>query len=126
LVAGLVWGIVSASPAHSQNGDEVATVYQQAVQLYQAGKYIEAVPFSERYVKLTQERVGPDHADYATALHGLGTVYHLSGRNGEAEAAIAQSLAIREKLMSRDRAAREVEEKAKRPTRKRRLGPKSR
>jgi CHAT domain-containing protein len=98
LVAGLVWGIVSASPARSQNGDELATVFQQSVQLYQAGKYIEAVPFSERYVKLTQERVGPDHADYATALHGLGTVYHLSGRNGDAETVVAQSLAIREKL----------------------------
>jgi hypothetical protein len=76
LVAGLVWGIVSSSPAHSQNSDEVATVHQQAVQLYQAGKYIEAVPFSERYVKLTQERVGSDHADQCYCPSRIG--YRLS------------------------------------------------
>ena len=98
VVAGLVWGIVSTSPAHSQNGDEAATVYQQADQLYQAGKYVEAIPLAERYVKLTHARVGSDHADYATALHALGTVYKLTGRTNEAEAVTKRSLAIRERL----------------------------
>lgn len=97
-MVGLACGIVSANPAHSQNGDEVATVHQQAVQLYQAGKFAGAVPVLERYVKLTQERVGSDHADYTTALHVLGRVYYLTKRFETAATVIRQSVAVREKL----------------------------
>jgi len=40
----------------------------QVVELYNAGKYAEALPLAERYVAAMSARHGPEHAEYATAL----------------------------------------------------------
>lgn len=98
ILSGAILLVLAALPARAQPGDDLAALYQQAVQLFQSGKFAEAVPVSEQYAKLTQERMGSDHGDYARALHGLATVYKLTGRTSEAEEVSKQSLAIRERL----------------------------
>ena len=47
---------------------ELQAIYQRGLQLYQAGKYADAVPIAEEYVGVAAARYGEQHQIYATAL----------------------------------------------------------
>ena len=75
---------------------------KQVTQLYQAGKYTEAVPLAERYVGLARQRYGEEHAGFATAIAWLGILYDAQGHYAEAEPLYKRALAIREKAQGSD------------------------
>jgi len=68
----LIWRACPAGPLDACSGaraaPELQAIYQRGLQLYQAGKYADAVPIAEEYVGVAAARYGEQHQIYATAL----------------------------------------------------------
>ena len=75
----------------------LVTLRKQVRQLYQAGKYIDAIPVAERYVVLARQRYGEEQTGFATAITWLGLLNRSQGRYAEAEPLMRRALAIYEK-----------------------------
>ncbi len=56
------------SPATETDSDKLN---QQVNQLYQAGKYSQAVPIAAKLLELREKVLGPEHPDTATRLNHL-------------------------------------------------------
>jgi len=63
------------------------------------GLYNEAIPYCQQCIKLTEQRLGADHPDFANSLNNLGLLYHDQGCYSEAEPLYLRSLAILEKQL---------------------------
>jgi tetratricopeptide (TPR) repeat protein len=93
---------VAAQPIGRSGADEPAGLLSQVNQLYQAGKYAEAIPIAERYVQTVEARHGKEGAEYALALTNLGELFRVTNRLAEAEPLIRRSLTINEKNLGPD------------------------
>ena len=62
------------APALAQVNDLTA-LNRQIGELYQIGKYDEAIPLAQHLVELTRTRLGDEHPTYANALGILGDLY---------------------------------------------------
>jgi tetratricopeptide (TPR) repeat protein/CHAT domain-containing protein len=93
---------IGSFAAETQRSNELATLYQQVVQLYQAGKYAEATDIAKRALALAEHQFGPDHPTVGTALNNLAELYHAQGRYAEAEPLMKRALAIAEKTLGPD------------------------
>jgi CHAT domain-containing protein/tetratricopeptide (TPR) repeat protein len=93
---------VASSTARAQQSDDLNTLNQQVVALYQAGKYAEATDIAQRALALAERRFGPDHARVAAALNNLAALYDDQGRYAEAEPLYKRALAITEKALGPD------------------------
>jgi WD40 repeat protein/tetratricopeptide (TPR) repeat protein len=78
---------------------ELETIYKRGLQLYQAGKYSEAVPIAEEYVSVAAAKYGEQHQLYATGLGYLGVLYEALNRPSEAEHLFKRALSIKEKAL---------------------------
>jgi CHAT domain-containing protein/endonuclease YncB( thermonuclease family) len=72
---------------------------QQVIQLYQAGRYAEAVPLAQKVLAIREKALGPEHPDVAQALNNLAMLYQAQGDYGRAAPLYQRSLAIREKAL---------------------------
>jgi CHAT domain-containing protein/Tfp pilus assembly protein PilF len=72
---------------------------QEAVKLYQAGRYAEAVPLAERSLAIREKALGPEHPTVATSLSNLATMYRAKGDFGRALPLYQRALAINEKAL---------------------------
>src|SRR6266705_554827 len=97
VLASLATGV----PSRAQQ-DEAAALNQNVVDLYNAGKYAEAVPLAQRALAIREKALGPDHPDVASLLNNLAELYRAQGRYADAEALFKRSLAIREKALGPD------------------------
>ncbi|MEM6436594.1 MAG: CHAT domain-containing tetratricopeptide repeat protein [Cyanobacteria bacterium P01_D01_bin.115] len=68
---------------------------QQAIQLYQQGRYSEAEPLFQAALAISREQLGDRHPNVATSLNNLALLYTTQGRYDEAEVLYQDSLAIR-------------------------------
>ncbi|NEO63651.1 MAG: tetratricopeptide repeat protein [Moorea sp. SIO4G2] len=59
---------------------EASQLTQQAIKLYQQGKYSEAIPLAERALEIRQEILGEEHPDVAISLNNLAGFYESQGR----------------------------------------------
>ena len=59
---------------------ELEAIYKRGLQLYQAGKYAEAVPIAEEYIGVAPAKFGEQHPHYATGLGYLGILYQALNR----------------------------------------------
>ena len=75
---------------------------QQTMQVYNQGRYSEAIPLAQRALAIREKTLGPDHLDVAASLDNLANVYQAQGRYAEAEPLHKRSLAIREKTLGPD------------------------
>ena len=73
----LIVGFLLAEPhaAFAQSLDEATALNQQATQLYNQGRYSEAIPLAERALAIREKTRGPDHPDVAASLNNLGALY---------------------------------------------------
>ena len=78
---------------------EPATLLSQVNQLYEAGKYAEAIPVAERYIKIIQAHHNTESPEYAVALNNLGELLRVTNRFAEAEPLMRRALAIDEKIL---------------------------
>jgi len=74
----------------------------QVIQLYEQGKYAEAVPLAQESLQLAEATFGPKHPNVATSLDNLATLYQKQGRYSEAEPLCKRALAIREEVLGLD------------------------
>src|SRR5882672_412850 len=58
---------------------------EQVTQLYEAGRYAQAIPLAQMSLQLKEEVLGPRHPDVATSLNNLATLYHTMGSYEKAE-----------------------------------------
>jgi tetratricopeptide (TPR) repeat protein len=72
---------------------------QEAIELYQQGKYDRAVIVAEKALEVAEANVGPNHPDVATSLNNLAALYYTQGDYAKAEPLYKRSLAIREKAL---------------------------
>jgi CHAT domain-containing protein/tetratricopeptide (TPR) repeat protein len=82
-----------------QSSDQDA---KAAEELYQAGKYSEAIPLAQRALAIREKSLGRDHPDVAYSLNYLAVLYGNQGRYADAEPLYKRSLAIWEKSLGRD------------------------
>src|SRR2546430_7128501 len=99
---GVALFVMLASSSSAQTGakpDDLSSLVGQARQLYEAGKYAEAVPLAQRVVELAEKQFGPEHPNVATSLNYLAELYREQGSYAEAEPLHKRALAIREKTL---------------------------
>ena len=96
----------AATPAAGQADalKEADSLSHQVVQLYQAGKFDEALPLAERALKLREEAGGREHPSVADALRNLGSIYHSRGKLDKARQLYKRALSIYDKNPATDRA----------------------
>jgi tetratricopeptide (TPR) repeat protein/CHAT domain-containing protein len=82
--------------------DDLDSLNQQVVELYQAGKYAEATPIADRVLALAERRFGPDHPQVGTRLNDLALLYRAQGRYADAEPLYKRVLGMVEKAFGRD------------------------
>jgi tetratricopeptide (TPR) repeat protein len=73
---------------------EAERLTQQVIQLYQQGKYNEAILLAEQALAISKQQLGDNHPDTAASLHNLAGLYQSQGRYSEAEPLYKQALAI--------------------------------
>ncbi len=66
--------------------------------LMAAGKYAEAQPLAEKILAAREQALGPEHAEVASTLTQLATIYRNRADFGKAESTNQRALAIAEKL----------------------------
>ncbi|EDX78103.1 Tetratricopeptide repeat family [Coleofasciculus chthonoplastes PCC 7420] len=81
---------------------EANRLKQQVEQLYNQGKYNEAIPLAERMLRLYQSVYGEDHLDITYSLNYLGILYRNQGRYTEAEPLYRQALEMKKRLLGEE------------------------
>jgi tetratricopeptide (TPR) repeat protein len=88
------------STQQSAELQEAERLNQQVLQLYQQGKYNEAIPLAEKALAIREKLLGKEHPDVAQSLNNLAELYRVQGNYSKAEPLYVRSLAIREKVLS--------------------------
>ena len=94
LGATILLAVFGTTPVRAQTVDELKALNQRVVELYQAGKYAEAIPLAERYAEGMKTRYGQDATEYATALNNLAQLLQDTNRLSEAEPLMRRALVI--------------------------------
>jgi CHAT domain-containing protein/Tfp pilus assembly protein PilF len=104
LVSELAKGQINP-PALTTQSDELAEaerLAQQAEQLYNQGKYQEAIRLLERVLSIRRKVLGEQHLDVAVSLNDLATLYYNQGLYKEAEPIFQQALELRKHLLGEE------------------------
>jgi CHAT domain-containing protein len=108
LKAGLAAGFVAtllfgnASIAVAQPRDEARELNKKVIELYNAGRYADAIPIAQRALALLEKALGRNHPDVAASPNNLAELYRSQGRYADAEPLYQRALAIKEKALGRD------------------------
>ena len=90
------------APESSPQLAEAEDLLQQAIELYEAGQYAEAIPLAEQVLAIVEAQLGSNHPDTAGSLSWLAALHHAIGRYVEAEPLHEQALAILETQLGPD------------------------
>ncbi|MBU1558141.1 tetratricopeptide repeat protein, partial [Patescibacteria group bacterium] len=81
---------------------EAEQLNEKVVELYQEGKYDEAIHLAKKALELLEKALGPDHPDVAISLNNLAALYRSKADYTRAEPLYVRALAIREKALGPD------------------------
>jgi tetratricopeptide (TPR) repeat protein/CHAT domain-containing protein len=101
VVSCLIFFLTSWLPAFAQEA-RLNELNAQVVELYQQGKYAEAIQVADEAVRVARTTFGRDDPNLATALNNLGELYNAQGRYREAEPLLKQALVIRKQKLKPD------------------------
>jgi CHAT domain-containing protein/Flp pilus assembly protein TadD len=92
--------LVAGQTTRDSQLDEAEALNEQAIQLYNAGRYAEAEPLYERVIdiEIQEQKLGKDDPAVATRLYDLAVIYDSTGCYAGAEALYKRALEIQEKL----------------------------
>ncbi len=90
-------GACAGLPVESDELRETEELNRQVVQLYNQGRYADAIPLAERALAIREKALGPEHPDVATSLSSLAELYRATGAYAKAELLHTRALAIDEK-----------------------------
>src|SRR6266436_313591 len=74
----------------------------QVAQLYQQGKFAEAIPPAQELLQVAEAAFGPEHPNVAESLNNLAELNRRQGRYADAEPLYKRALAIYEKALGPD------------------------
>ena len=97
LLLALGFFFAKAPRAFAQN--DLGALDQRIVQLYQQGKYQEAIPLAERCLAIRKRTLRPDDPDTAASLNNLADLYVKTGDHAKAEPLYRQALQIWTKVL---------------------------
>jgi len=75
---------------------EADRLNQQVIQLYQQGRYADAIPLAQRALEIRERILGANHPNVSTSLNNLAELYRGQGNYAEAEPLYQRSLSIYE------------------------------
>jgi CHAT domain-containing protein/Flp pilus assembly protein TadD len=78
---------------------EAERLNQQVGELYQQGKYNEAIPLAEKALVIRKKVSGENHLNTAESLNNLAALYYSQGRYAEAEPLYKEALNIKKKQL---------------------------
>ncbi|WP_413166242.1 tetratricopeptide repeat protein [Capilliphycus salinus ALCB114379] len=94
------WIYLPSQPIQqSDELEEAKQLHQQVIQLYEQGKYNEAIPLAERVLEIRETILGENHLDVASSMAWLAFLYSSQGRYSEAEPLYKQALEMLQKLL---------------------------
>ena len=104
LLASFIWFlllvlVVVPSRALAQSAAEARRLNEEALALYEAGKFSQAEPLFRRSLAIREKVLGPEHQNVATSLNNLAELYRDQGKYVEAEPLYRRSRAIWEKVL---------------------------
>jgi tetratricopeptide (TPR) repeat protein len=85
--------------AKTKDASKADSLSWQVVDLYQAGKYQEAIPIARQALAIREKTLGPEHPETAQGLNNLARLYEAIGDQAKAEPLYRRTLAIREKAL---------------------------
>ncbi len=91
--------VVSCSVLGACVAVDLVRLDSRVAQLYQEGRFSEAIPLAIRQLERSEEVFGPDHLQVAASLNNLAALYLATGEYARALPLIERSLAIREKAL---------------------------
>jgi tetratricopeptide (TPR) repeat protein len=94
--------LLALHAAHARDRDDVAALNERIEQLYNKGRYSEAIPIAQRALAIREKALGPNHPLLSTTLNNLALLYDALGRYADAEPLYKRSLAISEKTLGSD------------------------
>ena len=83
---------------------KLSSLHKQVVELYQAGKFNEAIPIAQELLKFAEKAFGPDHAGTATFVNFLAELYFETHDYAKAELLYQRALKTDEKALGPDHA----------------------
>jgi CHAT domain-containing protein/tetratricopeptide (TPR) repeat protein len=89
-------------PSEQEMQEEIGQLNEQAVGLYHAGRYSEALALAGRVCDLARQLWGEDHPAYATSLNNLAALFYSRGDYPQAEPLYRQALEIRRQVLGED------------------------
>ncbi|MGA9377805.1 MAG: CHAT domain-containing tetratricopeptide repeat protein [Phormidium sp.] len=103
IVTGVPGGILAQTPTPSTEQldelEEAKRLFQQVNQLYQQGKYTEAIPLAERILATFEKVLGTEHPEIVIFINILAILHQQQSNYAQAEPLYQRSLAISEKAL---------------------------
>jgi tetratricopeptide (TPR) repeat protein len=94
-IAAALAGVLVAGPGSTllaQQVDEASELNKRVIELYNAGRYADAIPIAQQLLAIREKALGPDHPDVAKSLNNLAALYRDQGRYADALPIIRQTL----------------------------------
>jgi CHAT domain-containing protein len=91
--------VAALNTSSAQSLKEADALNKKVIELYSAGKYVEAIPIAQRALSIRERVLGPNHPGLATAINNLAVLYSAQGRYADADPWLQRSLALREKAL---------------------------
>ena len=85
--------------AKAERAAEIDSLSRQVVELYQAGKYEQAIPIARQLLEINEKIKGPEHPDTAGSLNNLAALYYAMGEYAKVEPLYRRALTIYEKAL---------------------------
>jgi tetratricopeptide (TPR) repeat protein len=102
----LISCFVSCISLHAKLSPEeearLASLAEKVGELYQSGKFAEAIPVAQESLALAEKALGPDHPESATLVNNLAELYRSMGEYAKAQALFQRALKIDEKALGPD------------------------
>jgi tetratricopeptide (TPR) repeat protein len=81
---------------------KLSSLNKQVAELYQAGKFKQAILIAQQSLDLSDKALGPGHPATSTAINNLAEMYRAMGDYAKAEPLYQRALKIREKALGPD------------------------
>jgi tetratricopeptide (TPR) repeat protein len=86
-----------------RGAEEALELNRRGGELYQAGRYTEALPLAQKALEIREKAFGLVHPDVAASLHNLALLYQAMGDHAKAEPLFRRSVEINEKIFSAEK-----------------------
>lgn len=102
LISCLVSCISLQAKLSPQDEARLTALAEKIGELYQSGKFAEAIPIAQECLALAEKALGPEHPESATQVNNLAELYRSTGDYAKAEALFQRALKIDEKALGPD------------------------